>query len=933
MRPIAIVAAGPEKHAEGLLKVLGEWVSDRLLDPFIWVDPKQLISGPSGTDSWMGVTVGGSGEREEITSLLARTNFEVARLVAIQMMSGDKSDPRMKRVLDALREDVEASLAIPRQRLASINIVVPTSDASDLGDEIVPASWQTNVLVSSEDRKSPIDADSRVKPGRNFTEHSALAAASLGGLWSVMGDGPFDDRSAGQSGEGRFIVTRAFARILRTSALADEVASQMLRDRSGAPWTAVSVGGVSAGSRHGEVVRRLSEEFVKNESLLFSPLPPKPQPKLKRLSYLKLFPKMFEFMVQLGRIQVKALRDLLSVKRLDSLVERLTRIPEEEAHKKLLAKAGQDATSSATNAAVARLEAMGIASSPPSQGSTWETLRSIGYGLVDGSTFPKPIDPPMDGARRLILIDASFVGPNPLAQPQFTEAVPRHEIVAAVTKLRPCDPLQARLIERAFEQEIASIGLVESPPADVGDEEVESSPPETSEPEDPELTEEQEEEAEELRLALSDFRAFILTKSHSFLWRVGVALVSAIDSAEENFQQSRAEALRGISDGQGSAGDVALRKLKSAWKSTGLISLVLLIVAGVVAWPGGWEYNYLFEESLRFYPPSVAGFAVLFLLVTWYFTYVRYERRMEYFRHQQDLAVHRYGCAVEATAHAAQEHLRLVSAYEQYRDWAEIISWMAHRPEGPEPWNVAPPKEAEETVQPLALRVAQAEPSAEALNGAVARCAKKTFSRTWLSGLYELYESRALGKLVSTLGAVEDEVTIDPDRDVHTASSRDFILRHIREGKSAGEWRESVLQTVVRSLREIPVDELFDTVRLADGSAEAQQPQASPRGFFAPLSETSEDARFSATVFSHEARLAGRDMVDRVDMWVVGDDRDIGPGIQVHESDSDERATSFQVARVRVDSSTSCTTDDLCVLSAAAEKKPEKEKGIDIGLG
>jgi hypothetical protein len=803
MRALTLVVAGPRPPANDVEEVLASWLRAGLLQPTLWVerDAAKAVEGAGALVAWRL----GEGRETPVSIIdeLARHDLRTVRLLAAHLAVDREADPSLLGAADDLASTLQDFLA-PTQRLERLNVLIPASGVTQLDPRLVGDPAIKHLVVSPEDRVSDRHASRQLLwPDGGYSGHAALAIATIAGLWWATGDdAPFDREHFTSSAErAQTVVTRSFARVLRAGKLGDRVTAEVFERRRTEAWTAAAVDAADAPNPE-QLISELADQIgqVEGQAISYRPAQPLATPPRRTVGVLEAFSMMLRFIVGklrgapsqiAGRVAegvrraVEGFAQNVTFGR-DSLVEvgfggrssdaPMSRMP------RLLA----------ADHAAQLLRDLGRSASPPATASLWHVLRRVSFGLIDAGPFPEEVDPPTDGARRLVVGDGTFVVADPEDRFELNrttlgamhplpawalEPIPAWD-VARLKDLRQLLSEEQQLAERGGQRESA-----------LSDDDAEIEP-------DPEL-------AQRLASLLVDLERYAQRHGTSLLWRLSDQLASALKQASTSFLS----ALKRVREGAPSEDDnkmkLAARWLRRRW----ILLLVLALLIPAAAWyaseRGWWDPLWT----------PVIVVAALVWLVGWFVSFISYQRRVFQIQYEHDRRHHEYLNAIVRAEHDAGETVRLASLYDQYLDWAAVIAWMVHHPEGRfarvEDDQLPNPEQA-----PLALRVAEGEPSVETLRRTSAVIGRGVFSRGWLGGLFGEYARGSIEALKHELGLPPDAPDPDPDRDLAgSPPPRRFIRNQVETGSHAARWHERVRSQVDAALADVPPGDLFERVR------------------------------------------------------------------------------------------------------------------------
>lgn len=245
-RSLTIVAL-PTAETSDVLHVMKVWASDRLLGNFLFLTPEQ-IETIDGQPLKVIASVFGIDDLGEIKELkvdlfqeLARNEFDVVRLMAVQVLDGETDEISVfNDSINLLAQYVEKSLPLPsskddafvkKTKLFKINLLVAPTEAHQARyKSAILDNWNLNIVASPEDRSTPWTGDAFVRPDERFPRFVAMYVASIGGLWNGLGSGPFEIMERENSQQGTIWVARAFVNSVLTDGLSRRIAARALQE-------------------------------------------------------------------------------------------------------------------------------------------------------------------------------------------------------------------------------------------------------------------------------------------------------------------------------------------------------------------------------------------------------------------------------------------------------------------------------------------------------------------------------------------------------------------------------------------------------------------------------------------------------------------------------------------------------------------------------
>jgi hypothetical protein len=800
------VAHGGEPTARARA-VLRAWATQNLLHAHLVIEARDWAAGATTVAT---LVTGEASSEVELDEAVAAGDYAVIRLVALTVVGHAPVDPdELTRAGDRAERLLQSYLALEHQTLVRINLLVPSTDGAFVPRDMLRQLWDVNVVVSPEDRARDDHAAARVNEERRLPEHAALAVATAGALWAGMAEGPFDTRRQGSGSDSpSVVVSRSFARVVLGSGLVPHVLARVFALRSSSP-------GLVAQAAHGvpamdqERVVRASTEALLNEAgrgqFNFVAYVPGSPPAPLTLSLREALKRFFRYMFRRAIDAPREFNDKVRTRvrgRLGDFVQRATFGPESIVATTFggLPRAGDgsrsapvDAVAAAQATAVHILASMQAASVPSATPALWRELRQVSFGLLDGGELPPYVTEPLAGDRREIVTDVTLIAARPSAapfRPDLPEAFRDHKLVQA--GVRECDPAQAAMLHDWLTDERASL----------------------------EGQEGREEDAAALDTALQQLAEWLLRRESTLVWAVPARCLAGLAAAGRSLNANLELVAHGPAPIDTAAQDRADRRLRRWWTFFGVAGLLLVVwgggsrLLGSPRSPGAVHFGYHRAWWL------ITG-GLLGSLLGWCVVFAVHQRRLLRLAARFARELYLYECAVLAAEHDAQQVVRLASVYTQARDWAEILAWMVHRPEGA----VRAEDASEPTKIPegsFAAGFAEGRSTAESETRAGAMMANSVFVPGWLTALYARYQKAILGRYQHARGLDHDAFPADPDSDV-ADPSRQPILTGLQDGTESEAWLAELRRGVEERLARTSPDELFPEVR-APGADPADGP-------------------------------------------------------------------------------------------------------------
>jgi hypothetical protein len=905
---MTLVVAGPDGPARHVEEVVQSWVEAGLLQPTLWLKRSVAAAEPSHALTGLRLQAGGSAEVSMLEEL-ARRDVLTVRLLSVHLAVDADADPTLGQESEGIAALLQEFLA-ESQQLERLNLVIPATGVVGLDPGLVKDPGIKHILVSPEDRVTDRHASRQlVWPEGGYTGHAALAIATIAGLWWATGDAaPFDNQQfTGSAQQSQTVVARAFARVLRADELGDRVTAEVFERRRTEAWTAAAVDAVDT-PNPAQLMEDIAEQLAKLEggAITYRPPQPLPEPRKQHVGSLQALTMLLRFIVGKLRAVPSQIVDRVTEgvrTAIEGFAQRVTF--GEDSLVRVGARGGGTVASEPPALHIAGqadqlLRDLGRSASPPATAKLWQALRRVAFGLVDAGPFPEDVEAPTDGARRLVVNDTSFVVSDPDEPFEINRATlgTMHPL-----PLWALDPIMGWDVARL--RDLRDLLVTEQALAEKGQDVEDADEGESGSREpDPEL-------AARLVAVVEELDRYRQRHESSLLWRLSETLGDSLRAASNSFRA----ALKIVRGGQPSEDDnkmvIAARWLRRRWVA--IFLLALLIPAA--AWYG---------DDRDWWTPmwgAVAGVAVTVWLVGWFISFVRYQRRIFQIQYEIDRRHRDYLNAVARVEHDAVETVRLASLYRQFLDWAAIIAWMIHHPEGKlerrQGTELPNPAQA-----PFALRVAEGVPSEDTLQRTSAIVGRGIFSRGWLGGLYGSYAKESIRVLKHQLGLPDEAPDPDADRDLSSPSPRAFIRSQVQSGIHAPGWHARVRGHVDDALAGLAPGELFERVR---GLTEEDLiPEGQASTFLADAAPTSgvHEHHLLPHLWRNEAQYAKPFEVTRSVLWAppqvaetVGEKTELRPSALADEA----LAGAFVLAVVRCDVTDGSPVDHFAVFRQAAE--------------
>lgn len=246
---LTIVLLPSGDAGDSILAVAKRWTEMQLLAEAIWVRPEFLQSGSTTPPRQKAIVLGEThtGDPIEVEvdlfEQLARQQLLTVRLLVVKMVSETlEFDEDQQKMVDLLDRYISLALPLPvsagndREKyttLLRLNLVTaPTEHQSDYGSLLINSSFHANFIASAEDRSAPLAGDAFVRHDESsgqFAAFTMMHVASIGALWSGLPVGLYELLNPSGSTGSQLYVSRAFVGAILTEGLARRASTRVLR--------------------------------------------------------------------------------------------------------------------------------------------------------------------------------------------------------------------------------------------------------------------------------------------------------------------------------------------------------------------------------------------------------------------------------------------------------------------------------------------------------------------------------------------------------------------------------------------------------------------------------------------------------------------------------------------------------------------------------
>jgi len=228
-----------------ILNLVEKWTKCWLLKPAFWVSVNDVNRIPNQTTKVTATVIGRNGRKDlDFIQYLSRNEVSCINLVAIRLVEENVNYNREQdELVDLVTEHVTRSRPVTERasgeqesmKLVKANLVfAPTDRMGVSAKELYESKWESNLVVSSEDRRTPsrLDGYLRYSERDRFISFVLMNVASAAGLWSGQSKGIFEIISSKNSHTpafGRVRLMRVFVRGILSEGLSMRVAAEALK--------------------------------------------------------------------------------------------------------------------------------------------------------------------------------------------------------------------------------------------------------------------------------------------------------------------------------------------------------------------------------------------------------------------------------------------------------------------------------------------------------------------------------------------------------------------------------------------------------------------------------------------------------------------------------------------------------------------------------
>ncbi len=870
------------------VELLTGWSAAGLVQTASFLD-LDAPAGPAGPGEWDHTIVreaehfvlsdGELGSPVLVLDWLADNFCDVIRLVALHTAEQPGAEADGVRKAELIRQGLQHYRGV-RQMVVPISCFLVDEELTKLDAESVLPTWSANLVISPTDQALPDGSATPIraqlsdgKPDPRYAAVAAQALCTIGGVWSFMGEGPFDHNRTDSVAAGCRVI-RTFVRTLDLPDPTPRITHRVLEPLGGSAGLAGTwpdpqgrpyVPAIPAISFSQEAAQQLCERYSRTVNLRELPAAVVPEP--TPVGFWTAVRMFFQFMV----------RGFVTLPRIfaDTIVERASRAASSMATNRLFGEqsgylvevgprrslppvSGESAQTAMETAA--RLVSPNDTYMPPATRDLLGELLRIGTALLDGGDMPPEQVPPRIGDVSAFIPDPSDIAVAP-SHPTLTipgSLVGQEEDVV----LRGHDPLTAVRIRELLQAECRQLA------ADDG----QSARADATSPGSGDGTPQPDDEAADESAASDDtasvsrrlsntadqisrIDSWIAGTRRPFTWLVGERIALPLTVA-----QMRAYSAASRLGERPEIQQVRIPDRLSALRALGIAALLSLCTWAVTPL-GVWKWR-------------TALFLSIALLLTGALVAYRqfYRRLKQEFQilHRQEVEIEELNRAARELQHYSFEALRLGSLYWQYERWAAVLAGALHRPFG----SIADTEAAVDEPRlisdgPRSARSATAIPDPQLVERLCNLARRRVYTQGWnyralQAGISSLTEQ--LGKERS----LAPEARLDPfdDNDRQNSGTLERLQHAYRHGAHGVAARAEPNRRTADLTSNSPMQQLTSEVlvkgtdRYPDAAA---PPDADPTdGFIQELFPSPHEQSFPVSLWQDAGLRAPADVEERI---------------------------------------------------------------------
>nr|WP_042197471.1 hypothetical protein [Kibdelosporangium sp. MJ126-NF4]CEL22981.1 hypothetical protein [Kibdelosporangium sp. MJ126-NF4]CTQ90120.1 hypothetical protein [Kibdelosporangium sp. MJ126-NF4] len=857
------------------------WTAAGLLHDSVWLDlaDSRFTTG-NPLEAHVRHVTRSRVETVPVREVYGENKYRVVRVVALRPITADRTGDEPMDQLWAFADDLKARLGA-QTVLRRVNLLVP--DGTDVWTkQLLEPGCDINVIVSPEDRPREGAIDLGLDRPDVFRAHTALACASVAGLWRHADRGAFDQIDGqGAGNHGRIVVTRAMARVVDGRRLPEEVVNRLMRD------------GVASLNRHrGPDPHRTSNDSAVIDAAVAVMLPMEehamsyrpPRLDVKEPSgrlAAKTVRMLMRFSLQLAKIRMLEWQQTTTMELATAAEEWLERtivgVGPNEVGRRVLTPGEMLEVARDAPDQLQRL----LPGTVPVSTQLWSPLRQLSFSLVDGGDLPPEVEASWNTLRPGVS-DPKWIAPPPRGGLDLDKS--EQDMLSSIDlpptkRIRPGDmnmiaALHERLAELPFGEQLTAFRA-------------------------------------RVNEWVAERRA-----DKSLVGRLGQYVSDQIRTAGSDLgrraseyneaQQERAKLITDL--------DLIRTRLgNQVWAMlVGVLGLAGWLVSILITPLPQWALIMSITAAV-----VGGGYAVLWMLAL--------AARAAALERDLQWVDSRLRAHVAAIERWPAEVDRLASVYEVLVDWGEVIGWMVHEPYGQAHASTPGPAQV---ARPEAFRVARPEVTGEQFDEVIDRTTRQVFGDGWITRLYDVLKQHAIPNTDGRSGGhVDPDVAPGPgpneartDNGTPPRHARDRLLREFRNGNCGASAKDELTERIRDALLSQAPEQVMPMVTADDRTG-----LLTPTTEFltAVMPEPTDDAPsqpLASTVFSDEGRIKGRGNVARVYLWAPAEQWEHSSLRQPRHDRVEIKGTSakdlpYQMSLIRLDVSEGCEEADLRMLA------------------
>ncbi len=414
------------------MAVASAWAAEGLLKRALWVTADQVQLSQFGTVTARGSLMDeGQASVHDVLEVLSRSRVELVTVVVVQVVqAGQPLQADQRRAAESLVQAIDHSrpeVLDPGGQERPIDVVrlnllcAPTGTTRVGYGDATFQLFNGNLLASPEDRRAADQMDQFVRQGENLIPWSVAQAATIGGVWSGMPEGPWrllrgagDDSSIAQ---GEFVIpVRGFARVVTSAPTARRalaLAMQEIRDQSS---NILSGSNLIPTAEPAQFLDATLDAFDRVDGARLDYATPQPEPDLGQ-EKVPLSRASRDFLA-FSKTELAAVPRFVARRSSAKWSARATKTLSGPGGNEIVTVRGESpdvlqfTLDFERQSVEAERQLDGIKSGlPPAAPVLWRSLRATAFGLLDGSSIPEPMPTPIVADQRVVIPATTLIAP------------------------------------------------------------------------------------------------------------------------------------------------------------------------------------------------------------------------------------------------------------------------------------------------------------------------------------------------------------------------------------------------------------------------------------------------------------------------------------------------------------------------------------------